>query len=223
MFSAVLIANRGEIAVRAIRTLKRLGVKSVAVYSDADRNAQHVRDADIAIALGGDKPADSYLRIDKILAAARETGAQAIYPGYGFLSESAEFAEACESAGIAFVGPTPAQIREFGLKHRARELAAEARVPMAPGTGLLHSLDDAGRADYVAGLATICQPDALVAVLAMSVDARLGWGTTAAGLGAAFAGPAWAGTEVAGTEIVARTAGDERHLPALLLTTRRTG
>jgi len=143
MFHTVLIANRGEIAVRAIRTLKRLGVKSVAVYSDADRNAQHVRDADIAIALGGDKPADSYLRIDKILAAAQETGAQAIYPGYGFLSESAEFADACEAAGIAFVGPTPAQIREFGLKHRARELAAQAQVPMAPGTGLLQSLEEA--------------------------------------------------------------------------------
>ena len=143
MFETVLIANRGEIAVRAIRTLKRLGVTSVAVYSDADRNAQHVRDADIAIALGGDKPADSYLRIDKILAAAKETGAQAIYPGYGFLSESAEFAEACEAAGIAFVGPTPTQIREFGLKHRARELAGEARVPMAPGTGLLDSLEEA--------------------------------------------------------------------------------
>ncbi|KHL70768.1 urea amidolyase [Pseudomonas flexibilis] len=143
MFDTVLIANRGEIAVRAIRTLKRLGVKSVAVYSDADRNAQHVRDADLAIALGGDKPADSYLRVDKILAAAAETGAQAIYPGYGFLSESADFAEACSAAGIAFVGPTPAQIREFGLKHRARELAAEAGVPMAPGTGLLSSLEDA--------------------------------------------------------------------------------
>ncbi|MFG0722771.1 urea carboxylase [Pseudomonas sp. GLN_6] len=143
MFTTVLIANRGEIAVRAIRTLKRLGVKSVAVYSDADRNAQHVRDADIAIALGGDKPADSYLRIDKILAAAQETGAQAIYPGYGFLSESAEFADACEAAGIAFVGPTGEQIREFGLKHRARELAAQAQVPMAPGTGLLQSLEEA--------------------------------------------------------------------------------
>ncbi|MDU9406925.1 urea carboxylase [Pseudomonas sp. zfem001] len=143
MFHTVLIANRGEIAVRAIRTLKRLGVKSVAVYSDADRNAQHVRDADIAIALGGDKPADSYLRIDKILAAAQQTGAQAIYPGYGFLSESAEFADACEAAGIAFVGPTGEQIREFGLKHRARELAAQAQVPMAPGTGLLQSLEEA--------------------------------------------------------------------------------
>ncbi|PIA73389.1 urea carboxylase [Ectopseudomonas toyotomiensis] len=143
MFHTVLIANRGEIAVRAIRTLKRLGVKSVAVYSDADRNARHVRDADIAIALGGDKPADSYLRIDKILAAAQETGAQAIYPGYGFLSESAEFADACEAAGIAFVGPTGEQVREFGLKHRARELAAQAQVPMAPGTGLLQSLEEA--------------------------------------------------------------------------------
>nr|WP_100547209.1 MULTISPECIES: urea carboxylase [unclassified Pseudomonas] len=143
MFHTVLIANRGEIAVRAIRTLKRLGVKSVAVYSNADRNAQHVRDADIAIALGGDKPADSYLRIDKILAAAQETGAQAIYPGYGFLSESAEFADACEAVGIAFVGPTGEQIREFGLKHRARELAAQAQVPMAPGTGLLQSLEEA--------------------------------------------------------------------------------
>ncbi|WP_165677988.1 urea carboxylase [Metapseudomonas otitidis] len=143
MFSTVLIANRGEIAVRAIRTLKRLGVKSVAVYADADRNAQHVHEADLAIALGGDKPSDSYLRIDKILAAAAQSGAQAIYPGYGFLSESAEFAEACEAAGIAFVGPTPGQIREFGLKHRARELAAAAGVPMAPGTGLLPGLDDA--------------------------------------------------------------------------------
>ncbi|HTN30927.1 MAG TPA: urea carboxylase [Pseudomonas sp.] len=143
MFHTVLIANRGEIAVRAIRTLKHLGVKSVAVYSDADRNAQHVRDADVTVALGGDKPADSYLRIDKILAAAKETGAQAIYPGYGFLSESAEFADACEAAGIAFIGPTAQQIREFGLKHRARELAAEARVPMAPGTGLLNSLEEA--------------------------------------------------------------------------------
>ncbi|MEN5066350.1 urea carboxylase [Achromobacter aegrifaciens] len=140
MFDTVLIANRGEIAVRAIRTLKRLGIRSVAVYSDPDRNAAHVRAADVAVALGGEKAADSYLRMDLLLAAAREHGAQAIYPGYGFLSESAEFAQACEDAGIAFVGPTPLQIREFGLKHRSRELAAEAGVPMTPGTGLLDSL-----------------------------------------------------------------------------------
>ncbi|MDI9220508.1 urea carboxylase [Pantoea sp. EA-12] len=143
MFSTVLIANRGEIACRAIRTLKRLGVKSVAVYSDADRNARHVKEADVAIALGGDKASDSYLRIDKILAAAKETGAEAIWPGYGFLSESLPFAAACEEAGIAFVGPTAHQIGEFGLKHRARELAANAGVPMTPGTPLLNSLEEA--------------------------------------------------------------------------------
>ncbi|WP_338670795.1 urea carboxylase [Pantoea dispersa] len=143
MFSTVLIANRGEIACRAIRTLKRLGVTSVAVYSDADRNARHVTEADVAIALGGDKASDSYLRIDKILAAAQQSGAQAIWPGYGFLSESLPFAAACEEAGIAFVGPTAQQIGEFGLKHRARELAASAGVPMTPGTPLLSSLQDA--------------------------------------------------------------------------------
>lgn len=143
MFTTVLIANRGEIACRAIRTLKRLGVTSVAVYSDADRNAPHVSAADHAVALGGDKAADSYLRIDKILAAAAQTGAQAIYPGYGFLSESAEFADACAAAGVAFIGPTAQQIREFGLKHRARELAAAAGVPMTPGTGLLANVEEA--------------------------------------------------------------------------------
>lgn len=143
MFNTVLIANRGEIACRAIRTLKRLGITSVAVYSAADKNAQHVKDADIAIALGGEKASDSYLRIDKILAAARETGAQAIWPGYGFLSESLPFAAACEEAGITFVGPTAQQIGEFGLKHRARELAAVAGVPMTPGTPLLASLEEA--------------------------------------------------------------------------------
>ena len=143
MFNTVLIANRGEIACRAIRTLKRLGITSVAVYSDADKNAEHVKQADIALALGGEKASDSYLKIDSIIAAARESGAQAIWPGYGFLSESLPFADACDKAGIVFIGPTAQQIGEFGLKHRARELAAEAGVPMTPGTGLLNSLDDA--------------------------------------------------------------------------------
>lgn len=143
MFSTVLIANRGEIACRAIRTLKQQGITSVAVYSDADRNARHVKEADVAIALGGDKASDSYLRIDKILAAARQSGAQAIWPGYGFLSESLAFATACEAAGVCFVGPTARQIGEFGLKHRARELAAQAGVPMTPGTPLLASLEEA--------------------------------------------------------------------------------
>lgn len=143
MFNTVLIANRGEIACRAIRTLTRLGITSVAVYSDADKNAEHVKQADIALALGGEKASDSYLRIDKIIAAAQESGAQAIWPGYGFLSESLAFADACEQAGIAFVGPTAQQIGEFGLKHRARELAAQAGVPMTPGTGLLDTIDEA--------------------------------------------------------------------------------
>ncbi len=143
MFKTVLIANRGEIACRAIRTLKRLGVKSVAVYSDADRNSAHVTEADVAIALGGDKPADSYLCIEKIIDACKQTGAEAVFPGYGFLSESAEFGAACAANDIVFVGPTALQMEEFGLKHRARELAAAAGVPTTPGSGLLDSADHA--------------------------------------------------------------------------------
>lgn len=143
MFTTVLIANRGEIAVRAIRTLKKMGITSVAVYSDTDRYAQHVLDADLAVSLEGIKPSDTYLSIEKLIAAAKHTGAQAIFPGYGFLSESADFARACEDNQIAFMGPTAQQILEFGLKHRARELAAAAEVPMTPGTGLLQSLEEA--------------------------------------------------------------------------------
>ncbi|MCG8707854.1 urea carboxylase [Brenneria sp. 4F2] len=143
MFSRVLIANRGEIACRAIRTLQRLGITSIAVYSAADKNAQHVMDADIAIPIGGEKAGDSYLCIDKIIAAAQQTGAQAVWPGYGFLSESLPFAAACAQAGIVFVGPTAQQIGEFGLKHRARALAAAAGVPVTPGSDLLASLEDA--------------------------------------------------------------------------------
>ncbi|MBQ1783239.1 MAG: urea carboxylase [Gammaproteobacteria bacterium] len=143
MFTTVLIANRGEIAVRIARTLRQLGVRSVAVYSDSDRHSAHVDACDAAVCLGGDSAADSYLLVDKILAAAKATGAQAIIPGYGFLSENAAFAEACAAAGIVFVGPTPAQLRQFGLKHTSRELAAAAGVPLTPGTGLLSSLEEA--------------------------------------------------------------------------------
>lgn len=143
MLHTVLIANRGEIAVRIARTLKRMGIRSVAVYSDADRNSAHVGACAQAISLGGNSAADSYLRTDLILAAARESGAQAIIPGYGFLSENAAFAEQCEAAGIAFCGPTPQQIRQFGLKHSSREIAEQAGVPLTPGTGLLGSLDEA--------------------------------------------------------------------------------
>lgn len=143
MFHTVLIANRGEIAVRAIRTLKKLGIKSVAVYSDTDRYAQHVLDADVSVSLKGIKPIDSYLSIEKLIQAAKDTGAQAIFPGYGFLSESADFSRICEENNLVFIGPTAQQMTEFGLKHRARELAALANVPMTPGTGLLDSLEEA--------------------------------------------------------------------------------
>ena len=146
MFKKVLIANRGEIAVRIARTLQRLGVASVAIYSDADRESLHVRAADEAVALGGNTPAESYLRGDRILEIARETGADAIIPGYGFLSENTEFAAQCAQAGIVFVGPTPEQVRRFGLKHTSREIAAAAGVPLTPGTGLLNSLGEAMRA-----------------------------------------------------------------------------
>lgn len=143
MFSTVLVANRGEIAVRAIRTLKKLGIQSVAIYSQPDQFSQHVFDADVSVSLDGVKPSDTYLNIDKIIKIAKETGAEAIFPGYGFLSESAEFAQICEENNIVFMGPTAHQILEFGLKHRARELAEVAGVPMTPGTALLTSLQEA--------------------------------------------------------------------------------
>lgn len=129
--------------MRAIRTLRRLGIQSVAVYSEPDRFAAHVRAADVAIALGGTSPVENYLDIDKILLACANSNAQAVFPGYGFLSESAEFASACESAGIVFIGPTPHQLHEFGLKHRARALAEAADVPLNRGTDLLGSVDEA--------------------------------------------------------------------------------
>lgn len=143
MFTKVLIANRGEIAVRIAKTLKKMGVKSVAVYSEADRYSAHVTAADEAVHIGAAAPSESYLRGDKIIAAAKETGAQAIIPGYGFLSENASFAEECAAAGIVFVGPSPDQLRRFGLKHTSRELAEKAGVPLTPGTNLLTSLDEA--------------------------------------------------------------------------------
>jgi urea carboxylase len=146
MFDKVLIANRGAIACRIVRTLKRLGIRPVAVYSEADRHAMHVAAADEAVLLGAAPAADSYLRQDRIIAAARDVGAQAIHPGYGFLSENAAFAEACEAAGIVFIGPTPEQMRSFGLKHTARELALAHDVPLLPGSGLLASAQEALRA-----------------------------------------------------------------------------
>lgn len=141
--SNILIANRGEIASRAIRTFKKLGHRSIAVYSDPDYAAPHVDLADEAYRLGAGPVSESYLLKEKLLEIAIKTEAKAIFPGYGLLSENADFARMCESQGIAWLGPKPEQIIAFGLKHEARRLAAEAGVPLAPGTGLLNDLDEA--------------------------------------------------------------------------------
>jgi len=133
MFQTLLIANRGEIACRIIRTARRLGIRSVAVFSEADAHAQHVRLADVAFPIGPARASDSYLRIDRILEAARLAGAEAIHPGYGFLSENADFAEACMNAGIVFVGPPASAIRAMGSKAESKRLMAAAGVPIVPG------------------------------------------------------------------------------------------
>ncbi|MCH5487695.1 5-oxoprolinase/urea amidolyase family protein [Pseudomonas syringae] len=143
MFDKLLIANRGAIACRILRTLRTLQVKGVAVYSEADAASLHLMQADEAHSLGEGGAAGTYLAVDKILAIANASGTKAIHPGYGFLSENAAFAQACEDAGIAFVGPTPEQLRVFGLKHTARALAKQHGVPMLEGTELLDSLESA--------------------------------------------------------------------------------
>ncbi len=142
MFSKILIANRGEIAVRIIRACKELGIATVAVFSEVDRHAPHVRLADEAVLLGGPLPAESYLNVERILAAARETGAQAIHPGYGFLSENSEFAEAVQSAGLVFIGPPPSAIRLMGDKAESKLRMQKAGVPTVPGAQDLESLVD---------------------------------------------------------------------------------
>ena len=143
MFSKVLIANRGAIAVRIERTLAKMGVKSVAVYSKADRDSLHVENADEAVYLGEGTAKDTYLDVDKIINAALETGAEAIHPGYGFLSENTFFASKCEENNIKFIGPDSSQIKLFGLKHSAREIAEKSGVPLLSGTGLLSGVDEA--------------------------------------------------------------------------------
>ncbi|RHY61190.1 hypothetical protein DYB38_000842 [Aphanomyces astaci] len=133
MFSKILIANRGEIACRVQRTAKKLGVRTVAVYSDADANAQHVKMADEAYRLGPPPAAESYLLFDEILRIAKESGAQAIHPGYGFLSENAAFAKACATAGVEFIGPPVAAIEAMGSKSASKDIMIAAGVPVTPG------------------------------------------------------------------------------------------
>ena len=134
MFKRILIANRGEIAVRVIRACRELGIESIAVYSDADRTALHVREADFAVGVGPAPAAQSYLNTEKILEAAKQTRADAIHPGYGFFSENAKFARAVEKAGMVFIGPPPSAIESMGDKVEARKLMTSAGVPVVPGS-----------------------------------------------------------------------------------------
>src|SRR3982075_2331346 len=132
-FRTLLIANRGEIACRVIRTARAMGLRTVAVYSEADRDAMHVEMADEAVLLGPARARDSYLNIERVIEAARESGAEAVHPGYGFLSESAEFAQTCADAGLVFVGPTAAMITAMGSKSGSKMLMEKAGVPLVPG------------------------------------------------------------------------------------------
>jgi len=158
MFEKVLIANRGEIAIRVARTLKEMGIASVAVYSDIDRDAPHVREADEAFLLGPAVPAESYLNIEKIIDVAKEAGAEAIHPGYGFLAENADFARACAENGVVFIGPPPEAIEAMGSKTRAREIMAEAGVPIVPGATVpAADVDEARQQAEEAGYPVACK------------------------------------------------------------------
>ncbi|MGA5406162.1 acetyl-CoA carboxylase biotin carboxylase subunit [Streptomyces lavendulocolor] len=161
MFTTVLVANRGEIAVRVIRTLRALGIRSVAVFSDADADARHVREADTAVRIGPPAAAESYLRVDRLLEAAERTGAQAVHPGYGFLAENAVFARACEDAGLVFIGPPASAIALMGDKIRAKETVKAAGVPVVPGSsGSGLSDDELAAAAREIGMPVLLKPSA---------------------------------------------------------------
>src|SRR5690606_18398314 len=160
MFDTVLVANRGEIAVRIIETLRRLGIRSVAIYSDADADARHVVEADLARRVGPAEAARSYLSIPDIVAAAVETGAQAVHPGYGVLAENAGFAKACEAAGLVFIGPTVAAIEAMGDKIRAKETVSAAGVPVVPGVNDVSDVDSIVAAAERVGYPVLLKPSA---------------------------------------------------------------
>ncbi len=143
MLASILIANRGEIARRIVRTARSLGVETIAVHSDIDEEFLFVQEADKALRIGGAKPKDSYLNINNIIAAARESGASAIHPGYGFLAESWEFARICEAEGLIFIGPSSEVIRKMGDKYYSREIATSLGIPIPPGSGILSSIEEA--------------------------------------------------------------------------------
>jgi len=149
MFKKILIANRGEIACRVIKSAQAMGIKTVAVYSDADKDALHVKMADEAVHIGPPAASESYIVIDKIMAAIKETGAEAVHPGYGFLSERAEFAQALDKAGVAFIGPPVGAIEAMGDKITSKKLASEAGVSTVPG--YMGLIDDADHAVKISG------------------------------------------------------------------------
>jgi acetyl-CoA/propionyl-CoA carboxylase biotin carboxyl carrier protein len=158
VFQKVLIANRGEIAIRVARTLKEMGITSVAVYSEIDRDAPHVREADEAFLIGPAVPAESYLKIEKIIETAKEAGAEGIHPGYGFLAENADMARACADAGVTWIGPPPESIEAMGSKTKAREIMEQAGVPIVPGsTEVAEDLDDARKQAEEAGYPVACK------------------------------------------------------------------
>ena len=158
LFNKVLIANRGEIAIRVMRACRELGIATAAVYSDADRSAIHVRYADEAHHIGGAAPADSYLQLERIVKVAHDCGAEAIHPGYGFLSEKAAFPDACQAAGIKFIGPPGSAMRALGSKLAARRLAADHGVPVTPGSAAISNIEDAIAAVKAIGLPVMVKP-----------------------------------------------------------------
>ncbi len=167
MFSKILIANRGEIACRVIKTARSMGIKTVAVYSDADRDALHVEMADEAVHIGEPAAAKSYLVIDKIIDACKQTGAEAVHPGYGFLSERAEFCERLKQEGIVFIGPNPKAIEVMGDKITSKRFAADANVSTVPGyMGLIETPEDAKRIASEIGYPVMIKPPPVVVVKA---------------------------------------------------------